>query len=338
MASGQDRTNVAVWGFYDQGNLGDDVMAILTAELIRKMGMNPVIISCNSTFYDMGYDVVPEIDAIAKQSLAGIILGGGAFFKAARDSSLPIEKKVQRLATFLRTSSTPMIGLSLGSDGVSKLSELSPARRQVLESHNFKGTTLRLRQDEQLGVPNASYAPDIVLTSSVHYSKSDACGNSQLAPDQYLINLTRRATLKIPLLLWHLKGKSKSLLVSKPKSDHYKRTKVPEIVLPFLPVVRSERVTDLLEAISRSKMVYSSKLHAGVISLSFGGRFYPVAPRKKTVAFISEYEKSGILLVGREPRTGRMFVTLKKQHQWLEALYEQYATNLLEFKNLYIKQ
>ena len=47
---------VLIWGFYEQGNIGDDLMGMIIYELIEELGGCPIIFSTNKRFNEMGYN------------------------------------------------------------------------------------------------------------------------------------------------------------------------------------------------------------------------------------------------------------------------------------------
>ncbi|WOD41092.1 polysaccharide pyruvyl transferase family protein [Nodosilinea sp. E11] len=276
---------VLIWGFYHQGNLGDDLMAAIFYEILEEIGHAPLIYSANPRFKKMGYKAVScfqdvEVDAI--------FLGGGAFFKEANSSNSEIEEAITQLAFFVKEKRLPIFGLSLGSDGVKMLPQVSVARRMIIESQYFQGAVVRLKRDLKLGVRNLYYLPDIVLLTNdccEKYSRLNPIDPGINSPE-FLINLSRRSILHLPEALWMSKGMKTAFFHA---HTGIKKTG-GEIGLPILPLINNDNICIELGYLSRAKMILSSKLHPGIIAMSFGTRFIPVAARDKVKEFIFQFE------------------------------------------------
>ncbi|MCW1933777.1 hypothetical protein [Pararhodobacter zhoushanensis] len=277
---------VLVWGFYDQGNLGDDLMALMMAELAKQAGAVPVICSSNRDFADAGY----EICATPADSRADLVLlGGGAFFKANTASKSSIEDKICLLATFLHNTSTPVYGLSLGSDGIESIEDASPARQSVVDAPGFSGAAIRLQQDLALGVRDLTFIPDIVLCTA-HFCR-EVMGWKTPGPSTpklgTLLNFSRRSLPSLLKTLWKKRGKRISMFQAHARKSH----SGGEIVFPGLRNFRADDIPASLSAIAASDGIVSSKLHPGIIALSFGVPFEPKGSRPKTIAFFAEFDR-----------------------------------------------
>mgnify|MGYP001087616901 CR=1 FL=1 len=274
---------VLIWGFYNQGNIGDDLMAMLFYEMLEEAGARPVVFTSNPRFHTMGYRTTADYSGLV---LDGLFLGGGAFFKRSADSNSAIEREVGRLASFISEKEVPIFGMSLGSDGISEIGAMSAARQAVVQSPHFRKTALRLGQDMELGLPNSQYLPDVVLLSgfcSDKYSRLRPVDPSLQAPGT-LINLSRRSAPYLPKELWRARGQRPAFF----RAHTGSRKTGGEITLPGIRVIDSDRMDSQLGYLKNANKIVSSKLHPGVIALSFGRAFEPVAPRPKTQAFLAE--------------------------------------------------
>lgn len=278
---------VLVWGFYDQGNLGDDLMAAIFYEILEEIGHMPLIYSTNPRFKGMGYKTVScfhdaEVDTV--------LLGGGAFFKGGNSSNSKIEKAITQLVFFIKEKRIPVFGLSLGSDGVNTLSEISVARRMILESQYFQGAVVRLKRDLRLGVRNLHYLPDVVLLTKYcceRYARLNLIDPGKNTPE-FLINLSRRSILHLPRALWMAQGRSAAFF----HAHTGIRKASGEIALPILPLINNDDIRIELGYLNRAEVILSSKLHPGIIVMSFGARFIPIAARDKVKEFICQFEDS----------------------------------------------
>lgn len=279
---------VLIWGFYDQGNLGDDLMALMVAELVRQSGATPVICSQNKDLSTYGYEVS---ERPGDTPIDFIFLGGGAFFKKSNSSKSNIENKVLDLANFIDTTSTPVYGISLGSDGIDQIEEASPNRERVIASEKFRGSTVRLRKNLRLGPPNLLFLPDIVLCSA--YFSREVMGWN--VPDTNtpklgtLLNFSRRSIISFVKILSRTRGSRIAMF----QAHASKSSSGGELSIPWFKNYRADDIKNALSVIATSTMIYSSKLHPGIIALSFGVPFHPVSSRPKTVDFFNEFDHKG---------------------------------------------
>lgn len=309
--------NVLIWGFYDQGNLGDDLMAIIVAELLRALGVNPIIKSANQRFSDLGYEVT---DSLYNVSVDAIVLGGGALLKAPGSSSGAIESAVSELARAVLSLRLPVVAISIGSDGVDQLEALSDGRRALVANSWFRGATLRLKRDLSFSLRNSVFLPDVVLLSS--YLFSQVLGRplpSGNVDSPFLINLSRRSVLQFPTCIWLGRGVRRCCFFAHSGAPRAGG----ELPFPTLPTVQSDDLFAGVEALGRSSAVASSKLHPGVIALSFGRPFYAVAPRPKTKFMIDEYCRAN-LLSAHPAGLGVQRIEMGADMDWQSSLWRSY--------------
>lgn len=323
MSSALSTMKIGIWGFYNQGNLGDDLMAIMFYDLIREAGFAPTIISTSDRFRSLGYASVPTIGAT---TLDAVVIGGGAFFKAPSSSKNDLSRSVEALLGAMDVSNMPVVAMSIGSDGVSALSELAPARRQVLEHPKFKGAFVRLRRDLSLGIRNTNFLPDIVLSTSYYFRKyKKAYAENNRVGGKRLYNFSRRSMPYIPVELWRGRGVSKAIFLSQSTSFENRS----EVKIPFIDVIDSDNIYNGISALASSQSITSSKLHPGLAAISFGGTFRALAARDKTRAVISEYEKEGLFSVNNESRH-LSNVRLLSGQIWQQALWGDYRHALIK--------
>lgn len=281
---------VLVWGFYEEGNLGDDLMAVMVAGIVRSLGMEPVILSRNPRFRTMGY---ASADSLASLRPDAILLGGGAFFKAT--SRPEIEARIAQLAEAIEIFAVPVIGVSLGSDGIARLEDASPARQAVVASRHFRGTTVRLRRDLKLGIPNATFLPDIVFATAC-FRQSLPHRPLAAAERYFLINLSRRTAPHLIYAPALGRGHRKAFF----QAHAGDRPTGGELTLPFFPRIQANDMIAAIDILGHCAGIMSSKLHPGIMALSMGNVFHSVAPRPKTLAFAEEYVDENIISINQQ--------------------------------------
>ncbi|MER3352907.1 MAG: hypothetical protein RLQ73_02980 [Hoeflea sp. D1-CHI-28] len=272
-----------IWGFYEQGNIGDDLMGMIFYELIEELGGYPILFSNNPRFTEMGYRATTDLAAAEPDIL---LLGGGAFFKNENASTQSIEGRVQRLADYVNQNAIPVHGVSLGSDGIDTLDHLSLARKALVRGGHLESVAVRLESDLALGLPNARHLDDVVLLTSTCASRYKRLTPIDPPPGHpnTLINLSRRKAFAIPRILWKTRKERPAFFRAHTSAGNTGG----EITVPGFPVIEEKQFTIQLGYIKAAKTIISSKLHPGVMAVSFGNRFEPVSPRPKTIAFLKE--------------------------------------------------
>lgn len=276
-------TSVLIWGFYHQGNLGDDLMGMMLYEMFEELGAEPVIFTPNPRFVAMGYRTIENF-ADADPDL--VVLGGGAFFKTSAVSKQPIEQNLEDLGAFIRERDVPVHGVSLGSDGTSTLGAMSPARKSIVLGENFKSVVVRLAADQKLGLKNSKYLCDIVMLTALcsrRYARLTPIEPDQEAP-RTLINLSRRSAPHLLPILWRERKNRIAFF----RAHTGKGYETGEVAVPGYETISDDRLPAQLGYLAAADRIISAKLHPGVVALSYGTRFESVYPRPKTAAFLRE--------------------------------------------------
>ena len=314
---------VLIWGFYDHGNIGDDIMAAMFASQIEAIGHRPFIYTKNSRFAELGFKTVEEFGECDPDL---VLLGGGSIFLSSEKSSADSDTRFHRLCEFCETNSVPIIAASIGSDGVKCFDQLSDGRKRLFSSAMFKCAALRLRSDLTLLSAKRTYLPDIVLCTAF-YRKTYAPQRTEPSePHSVFLNLTRRAYPYAPLFL-ALSAIRKTCTFHSMAEPVYST----EISLPFLRKLIASDFWGTIQAISKIDTMISSKLHPGIMALSLGAGFLPVRPRAKARAFVEDGIREGII------QERRLKALPMRQYQlsegasdpyWQACLWERYRDYL----------
>lgn len=279
---------VLLAGLYDQGNLGDDLMAVMFAELVSSLGAEPIILTRSPRFVALGYTTA---ECAQRARFDAVLFAGGAFFKAASASKPASEAQFEKLSAVLRGTNAPIICTSLGSDGIDHLDNLSPARRSIVELPQLRTVAVRLRSDLALGLPKSVFLPDIVLATRYFRSIWGGRIHSDVTDPRYLVNLSRRSIAALPTAFQLTRDAGLRIFLAHAPSI----ATGGEITLPFLARYAAEDMAGAIDAIEASRGMISSKLHPGIMALSLGRPFLSVRGRPKTRAFIEEYRDEGLI-------------------------------------------
>jgi polysaccharide pyruvyl transferase WcaK-like protein len=132
---GRGFMKIGIWGSYNYGNYGDDVMAIIFAKAMEKEGHTPIVYRLNSTIANnFGIKVTNSLLEFMNETEVVVIGGGGMLVSTSRIRSLinhvdkEFENDFNRLQSLLIKDSKPVIAVSIGGDGLGAKAYLSKKR------------------------------------------------------------------------------------------------------------------------------------------------------------------------------------------------------------------
>lgn len=284
---------IMVWGAYQQGNFGDDLMAGVFSSHLARLGHDVTVWGlASSEAASFGVSASADLEMTAR-SADLIVVGGGAVLKKWQVLRSVLSSEGRRLETnylnllrHAKRTKTPIILTSIGSDDVKTLSDLPPPRRWLLEHRLCKAASVRLERDvallAEVDVP-ASYAPDILFaTPCLLQSPKTAWPGPDQAIGKVLFNLHKRyaamAERLVPLVrdLWpgvELFACNSHL---EENAFDYEWRPAPGLGVTWIPY---RGAIPHLAVLGEMDLVISSKLHLGLTAttlaccfLSLGGR------------------------------------------------------------------
>lgn len=307
-------TNTALWGSYNYGNFGDDLMAVAFARHLKAVGAAPRVFGFPEKLGVVhGFEVMQDVDSLISQSDLCIV-GGGAWL--ASDVSRAPRATTKRQQEFLdfakaiETHRCPTYLISIGSDGdQSSPHSISSARRRLFESGLCRYATVRLPNDgtilDHFGIPSR-YFPDVLLDagqlfSITRWSRDD--GRFHVG-----LNLPRQTRLlgAIYTALAALRRKVCIHFIDTVQSEQ-RRTNLSSDFMPSLPLGLGEchayeDPIKTLQFVAGLDLVITHKLHLGVTALSFDIPYLCVGGLGKCKAFL---ESVGAPTAYRRKPSGR---------------------------------
>ncbi|NET38832.1 MAG: polysaccharide pyruvyl transferase family protein [Cyanothece sp. SIO1E1] len=281
---------VAIWGSYDHGNYGDDVMALQFALALKRRGVNPWVYRLDEHLARK-YDLVTtrSVDELFRDADFGIIGGGGILI-----DKLPpeFEKDFQELHLTTSRYGCPVFPISIGGQGRGAEAPLCRWRTEFFQGNSCQWSTVRLEEDIALLErfdKEAFYYPDVLLSVSDFWQippKPESDGKLHVG-----INLAD--SFQARLLLSQLK------VVAAVRGNitfHFIRTYLPDSPFnwEFLPNTNSPYFenhiyTDpysTLKFLSSLDLIVSFKLHLGLTALALNVPFYSVGGPGKAHRFL----------------------------------------------------
>ncbi|WP_345841705.1 hypothetical protein [Shewanella algae] len=285
---------VFIWGCYNQGNFGDDLMGIIFSKLFQNEGCK---VQCyrlsDSLSSKYGIETTHSIrDAIKWCDI--VVIGGGAFFKKEHETHPMINQDINELNIQLKGNDKKLYFLSVGSDNVSSKDDLYLPRKDIIESGNFSGGCVRIKSDiNKFGFINTVFIEDIILALPVvlKHLGFEKANISHLLKNKSVINFSKKNFVKslFNIRLWPL------LIDAVYFKSHDSDSGIKsEISIPFFKCFENKDPIISSFELSEARCVTSTKLHVGVAACSFGVGFKSVYGNDKTKVFI---EQSKDLLV-----------------------------------------
>lgn len=291
---------IALWGSYSEGNFGDDLMALLLAEACKSTGASVVAYRTPPLFESRyGIERAESLDDL----LAGAdlcVVGGGEFlFRRALIKYLArrylrrFENSCAELAHHAERRSVPLAAFSVGGDGTTEFRHLSRQRRALFGSPMLRYASVRLRSDlATLSGTGAriDHFPDVLLATAelVHATQAP---RQKRAAARVALNVHRLLGIRLVQQLRNrlVQGREVELVIVRSHlagSGHDYELSARDVG----GGVEEHHYRDPRETagfLATCDVVVSSKLHVGVVAMSYGGAFVSVSGKPKAREFMT---------------------------------------------------
>lgn len=281
---------VGLFGYYSYGNLGDNLMAFLLSRHVKSLGYEPIVFTKSPEFMS-GWDVelCSSVTELVAQS--DVIIFGGGGLLIPRNNLSPAQADFTRdmgaVTEAAKAKNIPQIGISLGGAGKS-LDQITPAERQNLV-RGLTYVTLRNSEDiqllEQAGIDGAFFN-DMVWTTAdqVPVAKKKTSGRRRIGFNLYMTQSRRyRLLRKILGMIVRLRPDLDFIFIDiHPGPNGEFNAFAPD----RMPKNCSRKtLTDIEKACEEAAtldLLVSTRLHFGVMMMSYGGTTIAYAGQEKT--------------------------------------------------------
>ncbi|MEL6458371.1 MAG: polysaccharide pyruvyl transferase family protein [Cyanobacteria bacterium J06621_15] len=294
---------VAIWGSYNYGNYGDDIMAIQFAKYLKSLKVEPVV-------YRLDKQLAKRYQLQTTESLNELlrdaefcIIGGGGFL--VENFSASFEEDFRQLHKASIEKNCPVYPISIGGQGLGENASLSYWRRQFFQGDMCQSCSVRLESDKALLAhfeKEVVYYPDVLLSVSEFWQiprKSKKLNNqinNKINNQKKIINVGINIpnTVQCKLLAFQLS------IIASVRRDiifHFIKTYLPSssINSELRPKQLSSNIKyhvysdpqSTLEFLGSLDLVVSYKLHLGLTAIALGVPFYSLGGSGKTEAFLS---------------------------------------------------
>ncbi|MEP1870516.1 MAG: polysaccharide pyruvyl transferase family protein [Paraglaciecola sp.] len=291
---------VAIWGSYEHGNFGDDLMAIIFAAHLKKLGCEPIVFRLDSEIAKRySVETTNDINKLLENSSLVLIGGGGMlvvdpsvrryFSRVAWN----FESDFKQLLKALKSHNLKVIPLSIGGNGENKLDVTLPKYRRAVFSRYCDRATLRLSGDIPLANKldiEFECIPDILLGTAKLFNGIARPPKTNLK--RIGINIVGATTEKLAIMLEEYCSNNEDVEVVFINTHldgyghNYERVKSElscERITNFCHNDDFSRTFSLLASLD---LLISSKLHLGVTAMTFGTPFISYQGKKKTNSFL----------------------------------------------------
>jgi hypothetical protein len=291
---------IAIWGSYEHGNFGDDLMAIIFAEALKKEGCFPIIYRLNEKIANrFNVDTTNDLTELFSGVSFAIVGGGGmlvidnSFRRYFSKVAWQFESDFKKLYEALKYLNVELIPLSIGGNGESGSNTNLPKYRSKVFSEMVTRGTLRLEGDLPLAKKlniNTQCIPDILLTTS---STFPVVKKKSSLIKKIGINLVGVSSSKLSGLLESLAVNNENIEIVfinthlEEYGHDYELTK---------KVHTSERISDFCHTddfmrtfnlLSSLDLLISSKLHLGLTAMTYRTPFISYNGKKKTNSYLN---------------------------------------------------
>jgi hypothetical protein len=321
----------AIWGSYNYGNYGDDVMAVQFAAAIKSQGVETIVYRLDSKIANRFQ--INTTDSISEllQKAKFCLIGGGAMLESGPSEN---DQDFELLYKASKQYNCPVFPVSVGGDGRGVLSQLSPEKKQFWISDLCQEPTVRLTTDIaflQILDKTATYYPDVLWSVQNFWnitSKSVRSGVSHIG-----INIPNSAAAR--LLVYQLNAIA---LARRDIVFHFIRTYLPTspINLELMPDISSPYIRhhvytdpkETLEFLSGLDLVISHKLHLGLTALAVDVPFLSLGGKGKTKSFLKEIGADFAIMSSRKKNTD--LVALLASRRRLKHFREKFNWPLIQ--------
>lgn len=283
---------VAIWGSYEHGNYGDDLMAVF-------YGLTAKEFSSNVFIYRLDEKIAKDFDLHSTNNLNDLlmdnpllIVGGGGMVidiplkkwlsPRLRNFELDYRRLTKSLEKYIVSN---ILALSIGGSGLGLKTNLGIWRKNFFKN-KVSLTTLRNIEDEPLlNSLGANYRtiPDVVLSTDYFFPKKDTNSQTKIIG----VNLDKKNKKEIQEIRNLISDNYtikyfKTHLSSDISSYEYE----PDNLKKNEKVIEYSDLKTFIHEVTTLDILFTSKLHVGVTALSYKIPFISVAAKSKTRSFL----------------------------------------------------
>jgi polysaccharide pyruvyl transferase WcaK-like protein len=284
-------TRIGVFGFYSYRNLGDNLMACLVAEQVRAAGCEPVIFcKLDDPRIVWGFESCGSVAEFVAGVDAVICGGGGLLISRPRPSDISKDFHIdlQALLDATAAKGIPVFGTSLGGGGMPLDAIVPPVRQDLVRKLRY--VTLRNREDVQLldqaGI-EGEFLDDIVWSVSrkILVVPTAREGRRPKVGINLYIGHSRKmqsVRLLLQLITWIRRDIDFVFYEIHPELDGTFEAFSTNLGQPNCSARELLDIRDACQELSSADLLITTRLHCGVMAMSYGVPSIAFAGAEKT--------------------------------------------------------
>ncbi len=285
---------VAIWASCNHGNYGDDVMAIMFAKTVQKVGAEPFVYRLDQNLASKyGIKSASTIDELLQDAAFSMIAGGS--WLESRNLGKDYELDFEEYLAGLEKHNCPFYAISIGGDSNHDPNKLEPQRYKLFTHSLFKEATVRLQGDlemmQKLDV-KAQYFPDIVLSLSDFWKVNPIENHSKTIAIGLNLNQGHRRIYQWIDQRLSILRSNITFYYMQSHLPHYNKNYEYQI-LKERKNVKNFKYTDpesFVQKVSELDLMVSFKLHPGVTGIAYGVPFFLIDGLDKTKSFLKSIQ------------------------------------------------
>ena len=286
---------IAIWGSYNYGNYGDDIMAVQFAKYLNSLNVEPVVYRLDEQLAKRYQIKTTDCLNELLRDAEFCIIGGGGFL--VENFSAPFEEDFRCLHQASIENNCPVYPISIGGEGLGKNASLSYWRREFFQGDMCQSCTVRLESDKALFNQynkEVFYYPDVLLSVSEFWQILDQNRKINTQNNTINVGINIPNTLQCKWLAFQLG------IIASIRRDiifHFVKTYLPSSSIDneLRPKQLSSNIKyhiysdpqSTLEFLASLDLVVSYKLHLGLTALALGVPFYSLGGSGKAGAFLN---------------------------------------------------
>lgn len=297
---------VAVFGSYNYGNYGDDLMGVMFAHKLKQLGVDPIVYRLDSAFAKTyGIQTTYSLDELLSNAQFCIIGGGGLLIGKTRLSKIDqeIEDDFEAFALATQKYNCPLYPLSVGGDGRGEKTPFPPGRHLLFSGSTCQLTAVRNKSDialmNHLGKEAVHY-PDVLWSAPDYWNTQKSAQESNVLKIGINLADTRKHRALVSALFWLSKLSGQKTEIHLIRS-HLASYPVNYEMLPrpqqnhLFSYTYSDPV-EMLTFLGSLDVLVSQKLHLGLSALAMGVPFISYSGQGKTHTLLKSIGAGGAVV------------------------------------------
>lgn len=315
---------VAVFGSYNYGNYGDDLMGVMFAHRLKHLGADPTVYRLDPAFAETyGVKTTQSLDTLLANAEFCIVGGGGLLTGKSKLSALDqeIEDGYEAFALATQKYDCPIYPLSVGGDGRGEATPLPKGRHSLFSSPTCERTTVRNQSDialmNHLGKEAVCY-PDVLWSAPNYWNLAKPENTSDILKIGINLADTRkhRALVSTIDLLSKLNPQKVEIHLIR---SHLAQYPVNYEMLPASHQAHlySHTYSDPVETLAflgSLNVLVSQKLHLGLSALAMGVPFISYGGQGKTHTLLKSIGAEGAIIPTTKLATLNLAIILATQN------------------------